>query len=72
MAKYDKYMYVAQFPGPIQKGIRAAVQNRLRKDGYLSAAERKEATERAMCSKLVNLKGVINIQYWLDKANGKR
>lgn len=72
MAKYDKYMYVAQFPGPIQKGIRAAVQNRLRKEGYLSQAARKMAVEDAMDSKLVNLKDVINIQYWLDKANGRK
>lgn len=72
MARYTRTDYVCQFPGPIQKGIRTAVQNALRKQGYLSAATRKEAVEDAMDSRLNDLKDIINVQYWLDKANGKK
>lgn len=72
MAKYSRSSYIATFPAGVQKGIRTAVQNALRKQDYLSPAARKMAVEDAMDSKLADLKDLINIQYWLDKANGRK
>lgn len=72
MAKYNRSSYIATFPAGVQKGIRTAVQNALRKQGYLSPAARKMAVEDAMDGRLSNLDGLIDTRYWLDKANGKK
>ena len=66
--KYDMRTYVDQFPKKIQEGIRNAVIRNLRKD-EVPEREIKKALPRAMTSRIGDLDEIINVKYWLNKAN---
>lgn len=71
--KYTKYDYVQTFPKTVREGIRNALARKLREEfSYYPLGERRELIETGMDGRLVDLKDLINVQYWLDKANGKR
>ena len=69
--RYKLTDYVDSMPKKIQTGIKGAVERSLRTKYGLKGAELKFAVEDAMTGRLSSLNDVINVRYWLDKANGK-
>jgi len=70
MGKYNQRTYVNQLPKNIQKGIRDAIIRNERKYGVPESAIRRNLPG-AMNSRLGDLEEIINVRYWVDKANGK-
>lgn len=71
--RYGRTDYVATLPRKVQTGIRNALARRLREDfPYYPPGERRELIEDGMDGRLSDLKGLINVDYWLAKANGKK
>lgn len=68
MAKYTRTEYVARFPSNIQTGIRDAIRRKLRSYG-MRASELDMHVRNAMNSRLSDLDELIDVDYWLDKAN---
>lgn len=68
MAKFSKTEYVTKFPSNIQTGIRNAIRRKLRSYG-MRASELDMHVRDAMNSRLSDLDELIDVDYWLDKAN---
>ena len=69
MGSYRVTDYIFMLPRDIQKGIRGAVNRSLREKFGLKGAELRSATDEAMAGRLSSLNSVINVRYWLDRAN---
>lgn len=68
MAKYTRTEYVGRFPIDIQTGIKNAIGRKLRTFG-MTGNELRTNVMRAMNSRLSDLDELIDVDYWLDKAN---
>lgn len=68
MSKYTITEYVSRFPSNVQTGIKNAVTRKLRSFG-MTGGELKTNVSRAMNSRLSDLDELIDVYYWLDKAN---
>ena len=66
---YTRATYVSQLPKKVRDGIRNAINRNMAKMGIPPRARRIDA---AMDSRIGDLDEIIDVDYWLKKANGKR
>ena len=66
---YTRASYVSQLPKKTRDGIRNALNRNMAKIGIPPKSRRIDA---AMNSRIGDLDEIINVDYWLKKANGRK
>ena len=66
---YTRASYVSQLPKKTRDGIRNALNRNMAKMGIPPRSRRIDA---AMNSRIGDLDEIINVDYWLKKANGRK